>query len=227
MKKKEPLNFIEPKHIKYIILFALVCYLGVYLSFCGKGCIPPGENLEKSDWLSFVGGFLSFIGTIAVSWAALWQTKHYNDLDEQRREEERMRSVQPVFYIDLWKESFYILDEEGEDIEVRANVILITHIGEHPISHVIVFDKYMSGLMINSSSLSLTYGFEEITSKINKKSVITLTEDAFDRHEKYTDMPKYFNICYDDVDGRCMCQIFKLMEYDQKIYYSLEETFEA
>jgi len=39
-------------------------YICIYLSFKGNGFITSGVNLEKKDWLSFLGAYLAFAGTI-------------------------------------------------------------------------------------------------------------------------------------------------------------------
>lgn len=210
----------------FFLILAIVIYFIIYACFYGSGCIPPGEDLRKENWLSFLGDYLSFIGTVAVSCAALWQTKHYNDLDKKRREEDRMRSVQPVFSIQLSRYITDALDDYNRDIELYVNEMTIAHAGNYPISHVIVFNEYMKNLMTCNDSFLVRYGFEDITSKLEGRAIVSLTEDVFERHEKHFDMPKYFNINYDDVDGRCMCQTFKLLEHGETVYYSLEKTYE-
>jgi hypothetical protein len=40
-------------------------------------------------------------------------------------------------------------------------------------------------------------------------------------------IPKWFNICYDDVDGHSMFQSFELKNFDGTDYYSLETTEEV
>ena len=45
----------------------LVIYLVIYLCFLPENGLPCGSNLNKSDWLSFLGAYLSFAGAIIVS----------------------------------------------------------------------------------------------------------------------------------------------------------------
>ena len=65
------------KIVKWSIIggvIAILGYLLTYFCFCGKGWIPAGVGLSKGDWLSFLGAYLSFFGTVAVSIIAVMQT---------------------------------------------------------------------------------------------------------------------------------------------------------
>ena len=55
-------------------------YVCVYLSFKGNGFIPAGIDLEKKDWLAFLGAYLAFAGTVVVSIVATLQTKHFAEI---------------------------------------------------------------------------------------------------------------------------------------------------
>lgn len=50
-----------------IVAFSAIVYVIIYLVFKENGIFPVGTGLEKSDWLSFLGAYLSFIGTVIVS----------------------------------------------------------------------------------------------------------------------------------------------------------------
>ena len=207
----------------------IIAFWIIYYIFSQTSIIPAGIRLTRADWLSFLGDYLSFAGTAIVSVIALWQTKHYNDLDEQRREEERMHSVQPIFSVNLSKFTFDCKEEfAAQTPQISVDIISIFHAGDYPVSHVIAFNEYQKHLMTKNSSFQLVIAFDDIANKLEAgKSITILTEDAFDRHEKHSTLPQYFNINYDDVDGRCMFQTFELKEYDGTIYYSLKETVET
>lgn len=221
MSKKEPSNFIEPKHIKRIILFALICYISIYFCFCGKGFIPPGNELNKSDWLSFVGDFLSFIGTVAVSWAALWQTKHYYELDEQRREEERLRAVQPVFSVTIKQCSEFVIDSDyHQTASGDLNFISITNVNTYPIANVKVFDNYQIALLQSNDPLIIKCAYDNCRN-IEFVNDVQILSIFYDRN--HLNMPKAFRIIYDDIDGRTMDQVFELQNCQSKYYYSLKK----
>ena len=45
--------------ILIFVVISVVGYIGTYLIFRGDGFIPVGKDLTKSDWLSFLGAYLS------------------------------------------------------------------------------------------------------------------------------------------------------------------------
>ena len=66
-----------------------------------KYFISSGKDLDKSDWLSFVGAYLSFIGTAGVSLIALFQSSYYNRSENERREKEHRKCIQPIFSVNI------------------------------------------------------------------------------------------------------------------------------
>ena len=61
------------KPIIITVAASAVIYIIVYLAFRWNGILPTGIDLEKSDWLSFLGAYLSFVGTVIVSMIAIFQ----------------------------------------------------------------------------------------------------------------------------------------------------------
>ena len=61
------------KPIIITVAASVVIYIIVYLAFRWNGILPAGTDLEKSDWLSFLGAYLSFVGTVIVSMIAIFQ----------------------------------------------------------------------------------------------------------------------------------------------------------
>ena len=53
-------------------------------------------SLEKSDWLSFLGAYLSFIGTVIVSLIAIFQSIYYSELNERKDAENSLSVCQPL-----------------------------------------------------------------------------------------------------------------------------------
>lgn len=100
-KKQDKLTFFS-KNKKWLLisLVALVgAYICIYLSFKGNGFITAGVNLEKKDWLSFLGAYLAFAGTIIVSIVATLQTKHFAEIEKDKAIESRKKELQPIFSI--------------------------------------------------------------------------------------------------------------------------------
>ena len=83
-------------------LVALVgAYICIYLSFKGNGFISAGVNLEKQDWLAFLGAYLAFAGTIIISIVATLQTKHFAEIEKDKAIESRKKELQPIFSINI------------------------------------------------------------------------------------------------------------------------------
>lgn len=95
-KKKSKKTTFWSKHKIHIIVLAaasVIVYFLIYLVFRGNGFVPVGVDLGKSDWLSFLGAYLSFIGAVIVSMIAIFQSRYYSELNEKKdaasRKEER------------------------------------------------------------------------------------------------------------------------------------------
>ena len=72
-----------------IILTSLIC---TYLCFTTTSSFPTGESLEKSDWLAFWGGYLSFAGSLILGTIAIWQNDRANEVNKKAIEENRRQS---------------------------------------------------------------------------------------------------------------------------------------
>ena len=64
-----------------IIVFFVVLII-IYLLFAFTLFIPTGTELEKSDWLVFVGGILGLIGSIIVSVVSITQASYFNEKEQ-------------------------------------------------------------------------------------------------------------------------------------------------
>ena len=96
-------SFLKSNWKKLIVytLIAIGVFALIYLSFSGKGIIPVGENLSKEAWLSFLGTYLAFVGTVAVAVVASMQNRFYAEQERQRRLIERKKQIQPIFSIKI------------------------------------------------------------------------------------------------------------------------------
>lgn len=236
---KEERNKVQNCFRKYkflalmFVFFAVIGYIVIYLSFAGEGFISSGKDLDKSDWLSFVGAYLSFIGTAGVSLIALFQSSYYNRSENERREKEHRKCIQPIFSVNIigidtqiggTAEVFNLSDPstypKHKNIELS-----IENVNNYPIKHIIIFDKYICPLLKSNETKNLQCAyFDSIDAKKWKKHLIIIT-DEFERNEN--GIPKWFNISYEDIDGYSMFQTFELKCFDDKLYYSLEGIYET
>ena len=86
------LNYFIPITVSCVIL--VVLYLAIYACFAGNGVIPAGLNLEKKDWLSFLGTYLTFAGASLISIVAILQSVFYAKQEKNRQAAERKKMLQ-------------------------------------------------------------------------------------------------------------------------------------
>lgn len=235
MASKKKNNFIRQNKIPFIIFAVAVIggYVGIYLAFRGDGFLSVGKDLTKSDWLSFLGAYLSFVGTVAVSLIALFQSSYYTKVENARRLQEHRKKIQPIFFVNIASMNKQI-EGTGEFFNPsdpstypkHNNIkISIENVNSYPITHVIVFDRYICPLLkCNESKSILCAYYDTDDAKKWAKKLIVLTDD-FERNEQ--GIPKWFNICYEDIDGQAMFQTFELKDFDGTPYYSLEGIHET
>jgi len=214
------------------IAMAAVLYLIIYLVFRGNGFFYVGNDLAKNDWLSFLGAYLSFAGTVFVSLIAILQSHYYTERETHRQAEEHKRKIQPIFsirivavdkQIDGTAEGFSLNNPELNSKHKNVK-ISIENVNSIPITNVIIFDKYLFQLLKGNETQYIYCAFWDSPDvKAWKDKLIVLTSE-YDRDEK--GIPKWVNINYDDIDGRSMCQSFTLKCFDGTPYYSLEEIME-
>ena len=199
MRKK---NTNISRYISIVVGLAVVlvaCYVLVYLCFKDNSGIPAGDDLEKRDWLSFLGAYLSFAGTLIVSLVALLEGLFYRRRAIAENSEKRKKEIQPIFSIEIQNVSLY------------------------PIKHVMVFDKYIIQLLKCNEPTELQCAYEDSPDYTHEsKRLIRLVQSDYERAEN--GLPKWFNINYEDVDGNDMYQSFELHEFDGVQYYSLTKT---
>ncbi len=235
-KRKESKNNLAKYLLARIILatiIAIIVYIIIYLFFCVKGVIPPGDGLDKTDWLSFLGAYLSFFGTVIVSLTIFWHTNYVTAQTEKKLDMERKKRIQPIFSIKivttnivLEKHSSFI-NIGNTSIERPPNLkITIENANEFPISNLIVYDKYITSLLKPGEEINVycTYADPTNTYKF-RDSVAIINESDYEKNEN--GLPIWVNVNYDDVDGNPMYQTFDLKCFDGTYYFSLEGTYEV
>lgn len=235
-KRIESKNTLAKYLLARIVLatiIGIIVYVIIYLFFCVKGVIPPGDGLDKTDWLSFLGAYLSFFGTVIVSLTIFWHTNYVTAQTEKNLAMERKKRIQPIFSIKivatniiLEKHSSFI--NLGSDrIERPSNLkISIENVNEFPISNLIVYDKYITSLLKPGEVINVycTYADTSNTYKF-PDSVAIINETDYEKNEK--GLPSWVNLNYDDVDGNSMFQTFEVKCFDGTHYFSLEGTHEV
>lgn len=213
------------------VVIAVLGYVFIYFCFCGKGWIPAGIGLGKGDWLSFLGAYLSFFGTVAVSIIAVMQTSIYRKEEEERRKKERYESIQPIFVVSIegtnvsipgTAEAFNPYD--ASTFPKHNNVsIAIENMGEYPVMHVCVFEKYAKEVIAAKEKIKMICAYSDSDDARrwgSKNKVVVLEESEHERNED--NIPKEINVCFDDIDGNSSYHTFELRKFDERVYYALK-----
>lgn len=222
----------------FFTVLAVLFYIMVYCCFWGDGFLSPGKELEKRDWLGFFGAYLSFIGTVSVSLIAILQSSYFNKRENERRYNERLEMIQPVFSVAISEQNSHVgnyavsfnLNDTSTYPQYDNFTIKIENIGEYPAMHICVFEKYMFPAIKPGESKSIQVAFSD-SEDVRKypKGLKAVLESSEPKDEEQR-LPLEFNICYDDIDGNSLYQTFKLMDFDGVKYYALkhkEITFTA
>ena len=224
-------------HLLIATALIIIGYLVIYLLFRGTGIIFVGVDLNKDDWLSFLGAYLSFTGTVAVALVASLQTRYHSKRDERRRILERSKQIQPIFSVNIVSIDTQIDGTveaanpyKNSQIQHRNVKISIENVNPYPITHLIVFEKYQAPLLKSNEVryIQCAYSDSIDAQKWGERlgdRLIVLNESDFERNEQ--GIPLSFNINYEDIDGATMYQTFNLKNWEETFYYSLEGTYEA
>ena len=233
---KNGTSFIGEYKWWIIILVGIlvVAYVLIYVCFHGSGFLPAGAELEKKDWLAFLGAYLSFAGTLIISLIAILQSRFYADRDRKRIKAERKKTVQPILSVNIASIDSQIAGTaeasnpgKPDSIPRHKNVTIeIENAGQYPICNVIIFDKYLWQMLKPNEKKQIQVAYSDSPDAQRwKKHIIEVLETEYERTE--SGIPKWLNINYDDVDGNELFQTYELKDFDGTLYYSLEGTHEA
>lgn len=197
------------------IVVAICTYMCIYFSFKGEGILSSGKDLQKRDWLSFLGSYLSFIGTVGVSLIALFQSSYYTKNENERRKREHRTNIQPIFSINIEGINKQIkgtaeefdLYHQSSSIQHKNVEISIENVNTYPINHIIVFDEYICPLLKSGEIKHLQCAYYDSEDVKKWKKHLIVLDDEYTRDEH--GIPKWFNICYEDIDGQSMFQTSK------------------
>lgn len=234
--KKQQNNTSIGKYLLFrIAIITIVCiifFVGIYFLFSTKGIIPSGVGLVKTDWLSFLGAYLSFYGTVVVSLTIFWHTNYVAKQSGEKTALERKKRIQPMFSIEISSQNTVMEKHSsfvnmGNKPERPSNVIIkIENANEYPVANVIIFNKYIISLLKPGEKKSVYCTYSDPTKTYTfHDSVAVINETDYEKDA--SGLPKWFNINYDDIDGNEMYQTFELKHFDETEYYSLEGTHEV
>jgi hypothetical protein len=234
--KKQRKMVIFSKYKWWILVtpVALVgIYICVYFLFQGKGFFSARVDLEKRDWLSFLGAYLGFVGTILVSIVATLQTKYFAEIEKDKARENHKKEIQPIFSIIIegvnrqvagTAECFNMYD--SSTFPKHENVtISVENVSNYPILNVIIFDKYLFQLLKPNEKKTIQVAYSDSPDVQKWKGhLIEIFESDYERTGD--GIPKGFTINYEDINGNEMYQTFGLKLFDETTYYSLDEINE-
>lgn len=235
-KKTKQLSFLSEYKLPIFISCAglVIAYVIIYLDFVWNGFLPAGLDLEKKDWLSFLGSYLSFAGTAIVSLFAIFQSRYFTEQERKRIVDERKKTIQPILSIEIAALNSHIdgtaevfNPSKPETLPVHRNVtIVIENVGSYPIRNVIVFDKYKWQLLKPNEKKRIQVAYSDSPDAQRwKKYIIEISESDYEKSDE--GIPMWFNVNYDDVDGNEMYQTYVLKKYEGTPYYSLERICET
>lgn len=215
------------------VLFAVMAvlfYIIVYSCFLGDGFLSPGKELEKRDWLGFFGAYLSFIGTVAVSLIAILQSSYFNKRENERRYNERLEMIQPIFSVSISEQNSHVgnyavsfnLNDASTYPKYDNFTIKIENIGEYPAMHICIFEKYMFPAIKPEESKSIQAAFSDSEDVRKYPKGLRAVLDSSEPKDEKQRLPLEFNICYDDIDGNSLYQTFRLMDYEGVKHYALK-----
>ena len=150
-----------------------VIYAGVWLWFITDGNIATGTELDKSDWLSFLGAFLTFIGTMFLGTVALWQNKKANKISERILDLEEAQYLPIIDILDLTQ----ILNQKL--------IFKLANISKYDIKHAKIISDYVKDGYMNIYHLKA----EKSTSKEIQYDYIS----DYNSQEREAEKNKYTN----------------------------------
>ena len=218
------------KYKIWIIAFVVICILIYIITYAfmmpSNGPFYVGDGLSKSDWLTFWGGYLSFIGTVSVAIVAMTQSSYHNEMENRRRAEERHKEIQPLFVIEI-KAIDKIVPGTVEVISPsdpnggpkHKNVLLEIQIAnEKPAKNVFFMDHYLGSVMKQGEERNVCTVYYDSPDS-SRKNTVLITDDVERDSEG---VPKWLNIYYEDIDGYNMVQMFSLNSNMGTKFYQLD-----
>jgi hypothetical protein len=103
-----------------VIIASIILYVIIRCIFLKNGIFPFGIGLEKKDWLSFLSGYLAFIGTIIITSVVIIQNRHYREMDVERLRLQNMPNLK-INKLDLFSKIDYSTFKELKEKTFNPN----------------------------------------------------------------------------------------------------------
>ena len=228
MKKLNPL-------IRRLILAVVgltVVYVLAYFAFTACGCIPYGSDLEKSDWLLFMGSFLTLSGSVIVAVIATMQTETYRSIDNERMASARHQEIQPILSISIAGINSQIIGaaeafslKDGKSNLKHDNVTLkFKNLGNYAITSVVAFDSvFLVPSLGKDEDVTFQFTFPDTEdaqkdAQRTRKLLKIIPGDVL--RDAAFGIPKKVQISYIDADATPMMQEFNLTLCGEEKYYA-------
>ena len=235
-KRIDEKSFFIRKCKRWIIAFFLILiaiYVLIYLCFMQNGFLPTGVGLNKMDWLTFLGTYLSFSGTIIISVIAILQGQFFEKNSSRRSDLDHKKAIQPIISSQIIRMNGTVGNKcdvfslkDLDSVQSHNNFTLeIENAGLYPINNVIVFETYLRPVLKPNEKVIIQCAYTGSPDLLEcKDDIIELKETHYERSD--IGIPKNLKIFYDDIDGNEMVKVFSLKTIKGKNYYSLVETHE-
>lgn len=222
-KKKKNDSIEEDPHLFKLVYFFFGGYLLIYVFFLSDGIFPAGPGLEKKDWLSFLGNYLSFAATFFVCAFSLYQNIMFRLRSEKQQKENRFNQIQPIFSIEITTNDRQRFGCEEDHIKDSKLVLKefrfkIKNLGTFPALHIRIFDFYFLPVLGPGETTEFSFGYNIKTHVRVSSCDILCPLSVGDSEEK---PPANMNVEYYDVDGNSMFQGFQLFDYRDRDLYLL------
>lgn len=186
-------------HLLCFWLLAVFAFIFIYLIFSNKCLIPSGINLSRKDWLSFIGTYLSFVGTTSMALMTFSQSRQFKNKDEKEKQINRQKEISPIFSLEIM---------ETED---TPQTIKLKNVAKYPVRNVVLNDTFHFDLLPMNCEEKIEFLGKEIQ-----------FSNGYSRN-KY-EYPNSIVVNYEDIDGNLGYHIFNFendIECKQFGYYKL------
>lgn len=222
-KKKQVLP--EEINVNKLCFWFVVVYIAIYLFFLFvPAFLPAGEGLAKRDWLSFLGSYLSFSGTLFVCYITLLQNKIFVQRSEDQKKEDRFIQIQPIFSLEVKTQNIARFDsvenlKKYEELKLKQFFFTLRNFGAFPALHIRIFDEYIVPSLSPDETFEFTcvYNLQSMGCKISGYDIMLNLPVGSSGETP----PQNVVVEYYDVDGNAMAQKFVWSNYRNKELYVL------
>lgn len=185
-----------------LLLITAIIFLAAYLAFAVIPEVLPSEpQLNRSDWLQFIGMFLAFSGTVFVGCEAYWLASDRNrELDERRRWE-----VHPILAVEAINVNVNatVANLQPTIEDYRNAHIRIKNISDYPALNIVFADTLVASALEPTSSIDIVCRWQDSDDFYSASSLnpCVLLDSRPDHKRRSDGFPANVILQYDDIDG--------------------------